>query len=143
MSHNNTVILALSPFRKNATFFQKTLTIHDFYGLRTMQCRGKVKPQMLQGKDDPILRTFPEPISERSLDFRVMSEDLPDPTNRVTVDEVGRIHPARRLTNMDAFSTSVGGFAWETIPKTSVVDQWCRSQDVPNLLQASSRHRRP
>lgn len=30
MSHNNTVLLALSPFSKNSTVFQKTLTIHDF-----------------------------------------------------------------------------------------------------------------
>ena len=32
MCHNNTVVLALSPFRKNPTSFQKTLAIHDFYG---------------------------------------------------------------------------------------------------------------
>ena len=31
MAHNNTVVMALSPFRRNPTLFQKTLALHDYY----------------------------------------------------------------------------------------------------------------
>ncbi len=162
MSHNNTVILALSPFRKNPTAFQKTLTIHDFYRLGTIQCRGKVKPEMLQSKKDWGLRVFRRWIAARSVDFWVMSEDLPDPSNRVTVDNAGRIHLTRKATNVPAHRALVAktkkilgkaGLPWcfiderginaiqhqcgtlrmGTDPQTSVLDPWCRTHEVNNL----------
>ncbi|MEI8093776.1 MAG: GMC family oxidoreductase [Spirochaetales bacterium] len=162
MSHNNTVLLALHPFRKNPTKFQKTLTIHDFYQQGTFQGRGKVQPEMLQGKKDWAMRTFRKFIAARSVDFWVMSEDLPTPDNRVTVDEAGRIHLARRATNtlahqvliwkaMNALSKAglpvcfvdergtsaiqhqCGTVRFGNDPKTSVLDQWCRTHEVANL----------
>jgi choline dehydrogenase-like flavoprotein len=162
MSHNNTVLLALSPLRKNTTKFQKTLTIHDFYELGTFQCRGKVQPEMLQSKNDPVLRVFRKFIAARSVDFWVMSEDLPHPDNRVTVDESGRIHLARKPTNhhahlqlirkarsvlrraglpicfvdergIRAIQHQCGTVRFGTDPKTSVLDPWCRTHDVENL----------
>jgi choline dehydrogenase-like flavoprotein len=162
MSHNNTVLLAFSPWRKNPTVFQKTLTIHDFYEWGTMQCRGKVKPEMLQSKKDWFVRTFRKFIAARSVDFWVMSEDLADPDNRVTVDEAGRIHLTRRTTNAQAHQKLIGlakkalrraGLPWCVVderginaiqhqcgtvrmgidPATSVLDPWCRSHEVNNL----------
>ncbi len=162
MSHNNTVLLALSPWRKNPTEFQKTLTIHDFYEWGTIQCRGKVKPEMLQSKNAWALRTFRKAIAARSVDFWVMSEDLPDPSNRVTVDDEGRIHLTRKATNLAAHRALVtraksmlakaglplcfvderginaiqhqcGTVRMGDDPRTSVLDPWCRSHEVENL----------
>jgi choline dehydrogenase-like flavoprotein len=156
------VLLALHPLRKNPTKFQKTLTIHDFYDEGTFQGRGKVQPEMLQGKKDWVVRTFRKFIAARSVDFWVMSEDLPTPDNRVTVDEQGRIHLARRATNTSAHQSVIrkakralakaglpvcfvdergtsaiqhqcGTVRFGSDPKTSVLNQWCRAHDVANL----------
>ncbi len=170
MSHNNSVILALSPLRRNPTVFQKTLAIHDFYNsgskrggpLGTIQLRGKIKAEMLRTKRSLLLRLFASAIAERSIDLWVMSEDLPDADNRVTVDEQGRIHLARRPKNVEAHRQLVeraksimrkagypicivdkrgvsavqhqcGTARFGNDPRSSVLDQWCRSHDLPNL----------
>ncbi|HUJ74664.1 MAG TPA: GMC family oxidoreductase, partial [bacterium] len=118
MAHNNTVIMALSPFRKNPTLFQKTLAVHDYYAgqgpagraLGAMQCRGKVKPEMLRGRSSALYRRLAAPIAERSVDFWLMTEDLPLPENRVTVDGSGRIQLSRTPTNMRAHRELVERF---------------------------------
>lgn len=162
MSHNNTVILALDPFRTNPTRFQKTLAVHDFYDEGTFQCRGKVLPEMLASKPSFWLRTYRRAIAARSLDFWVMSEDLALPQNRVTVDGQGRIHLARHETNMvthrrfvrrvqrllgragltlqfvdergiQAIQHQCGTLRFGTDPATSVLDPWGRTHDVDNL----------
>ncbi len=179
MSHNNSVILALSPWRKNPTSFQKTLAVHDFYNsgspfgssagrpLGAIQMRGKVKPQMLKGKRKLLLRVFHRFLAERSLDLWVMSEDLPLPENRVTVDDEGRIHLARKETNaaahlellrrarrmmrkagypvcildrrgVSAIQHQCGTVRFGNDPATSVLDQWCRAHDVDNLYVIDS-----
>jgi choline dehydrogenase-like flavoprotein len=110
MCHNNTVVMALSPFRMNPTSFQKTLAIHDFYtavpGLRpalgAIQLRGKVRPEMLRAKRRLLLRLFSRAIADRSLDFWVMTEDLADPDNRVLLDGKGRIQLRLRQKNREA-----------------------------------------
>jgi choline dehydrogenase-like flavoprotein len=110
MCHNNTVVLALSPLRKNPTSFQKTLAIHDFYtavpgvrpALGAIQLRGKVQPEMLRAKPRALLRLFAREIAERSVDFWVMSEDRADPDNRVLLDREGRVRLLHRPTNRTA-----------------------------------------
>ncbi len=162
MSHNNTVLLALHPLRENPTKFQKTLTIHDWYELGTIQGRGKVQPEMLQTKKDWVVRTFRKFIAARSVDFWVMSEDLPTPDNRVTVDAQNRIHLARTATNTEAHRQVIakaktmlakaglpvcfvderginaiqhqcGTLRFGNDPQTSVLDPWCRTHEVANL----------
>lgn len=116
MCHNNTVVLALSPFRKNPTSFQKTMAVHDFYAavpgerpaLGAIQLRGKIRPEMLRAKRNALLRLFPRAIAERSVDFWVMTEDLADPENRVILDGEGRIHLRHRPTNREAHETLLG-----------------------------------
>ncbi len=106
MCHENTVIMALSPFRKNPTVFQKTLALHDFYGgdasggaaLGAVQMRGKVKPEMLMAKKDRLLRGLSGAIAARSLDFWLMTEDRAEADNRVWLDETGRIRLSHRAT---------------------------------------------
>jgi choline dehydrogenase-like flavoprotein len=162
MCHNNTVVLALSPFRKNPTSFQKTLAIHDFYALGAIQLRGKVKPEMLRAKRSACLRLFAKPIAERSVDFWVMSEDRADPDNRVLLDRQGRITLVHRPTNreaheallrrlaaalraaglplvlldrrgIDALQHQCGTLRFGTDPRTSVLDPWCKAHDLDNL----------
>jgi len=110
MCHNNTVVLALSPFRKNPTSFQKTMAIHDYYlpipggrpALGAIQLRGKIRPEMLRAKRSSLLRLMPRAIAERSVDFWIMTEDLADPENRVLLDGKGRIHLMHHPTNRGA-----------------------------------------
>jgi len=110
MSHNNSVLLALSPWRLNPTRFQKNLALNDFYNsgpqggkpLGHIQMRGKVKPQML-GRGKPAgLRLFGRSIARRSIDLWVMTEDLGIPENRVVLDDQERIHLLWRGTNTEA-----------------------------------------
>ncbi len=170
LSHNNSVILALAPWRKNPTNFQKTLAVHDFYNggsrsgkpLGSIQLRGKVKPAMLRRKTNPILRFFAHAIAERSVDLWVMTEDLPHPDNRVTVDEEGRIRLTRTPTNttahaqilkkakrmmrragypicivdkrgVSAIQHQCGTVRFGNDPKTSALNEWCRAHDLSNL----------
>ncbi|MEI6875185.1 MAG: GMC oxidoreductase, partial [Spirochaetota bacterium] len=169
MMHVNSGMLAVRP-KTNPTIFQKTLAIHDFYGadspagraLGAMQLRGKVRPEMLSGNANPIVRVFGKAIAERSVDWWLMTEDLPDQDNRVSVDEAGRIHLARRSTNMSAHSELIarakgmmhragfplclvdlrgaraiqhqcGTIRFGDNPDNSVLDQWCKAHEVNNL----------
>ncbi len=170
MAHNNTVVMALSPFRRNPTAFQKTLAVHDYYtsegpasrALGAVQCRGKVRAEMLRGRADPVLRGLAAPIAERSVDFWLMTEDLPLPENRVAVDGSGRICLDRRPSNIkahgelarrlrahlrraglpiafvdkrgiDAIQHQCGTLRFGSDQRSSVLDPWCRSHDIENL----------
>jgi choline dehydrogenase-like flavoprotein len=171
MAHNNTVLMAVAPWRKNSTRFQKTLAVTDFYlsGSRSghplgcFQMRGKVLPEMLQKKESWLLRTFSRFWAERSVDVWVMSEDLPDPNNRVWVDEREQIHltwqpnnvePHRQLVEkakailrragfplifserrgIETISHQCGTLRFGLDPQSAVLDPWCRSFDLPNLF---------
>lgn len=170
MAHNNSVIMAVDPRRKNPTRFQKTLALNDFYRggsasgkpLGHIQMRGKILPEMLARKTDPELRRNSH-LAEHSVDLWLMSEDLPDPENRVRVDGQGRVHliwrpnnqaPHRELVERTTDIMRVAGYTKffverrgvETIshqcgtvrfgrdPATAVLDEYCRSFDLPNLF---------
>ncbi len=170
MSHHNTVVLALAPWKKNPTRYQKTLSVNDFYntGSRTgrplgnIQLRGKVTPESLERRRNPLLRLLRRFLAERSVDLWVMTEDLPDPDNRVEVDDLGRIHLVRRLTNLKAHRQLVrkakrmmrragypvtiadrrgisaiqhqcGTIRFGADSRKAVLDPWCRAYDVDNL----------
>lgn len=108
MAHNNTVLMAVHPFRLNRTGFQKTLAINDWYDLGNIQMRGKVLPENLARSPRPMVKLFRRWIAHRSFDFWLMSEDRPDPENRVEPLEVegdgppsqAAIRLTRKLNNM-------------------------------------------
>jgi len=99
MCHNNTAFMAIS-LEPNPTKFQKTLGLSDFYWgaddweypLGLIQMLGKSDAQMLKG-DAPALTPTKmlEEMASHSLDFWLTTEDLPDPDNRVMIDDKGRI----------------------------------------------------
>ncbi len=170
MAHNNSVIMALAPERLNPTLFQKTLAVNDFYlggsssghPMGNIQMRGKVLPAHLRRKAY-IARGDEEAIAARSVDFWLMSEDLPDPDNRVFVDGSGRLHlhwtpnnqephcnlveRTREILRAAGFTTfyeerrgvgtishQCGTTRFGSDPAASVLDPFCRSWDLPNLF---------
>jgi choline dehydrogenase-like flavoprotein len=99
----------------------------------------------------------------RGVDWLVMSEDLPDPDNRVTIEKDGRIRLHYRPNNLRAHGQLVTEMArllrrvgfWMVVkhshgarntthqcgtmtfgrdPRTSVLDPYCRTHDVRNLF---------
>ncbi|MBO6603114.1 MAG: GMC family oxidoreductase [Roseicyclus sp.] len=92
MNHNCSAALAIHPWRKNRSVYQKTIQINDFYGkphagdmpLGNIQLLGRVSGPILAsqtGLPGPVARW----IADHAIDFYVMSEDLPDPESRVTL----------------------------------------------------------
>jgi choline dehydrogenase-like flavoprotein len=94
MNHNCSAVLALHPWRRNPSIYQKTLYFNDFYDsdgaggppLGNVQLLGKVSGTILaaaSGLPLPVARW----IAARSVDFYAMSEDLPHPESRVTLKD--------------------------------------------------------
>ena len=169
MNHNCTAMLAFDPRLPNPSVYQKTLGLNDFYfddgkggpPLGNVQLLGKItapilKPQ-LPWMPNPLLRL----VSGYSFDWYLMSEDLPDPDSRVTLD--GRdIRLTWKRTNVTGHRLLVErmrevfraagfpvvlskAFDWRTPshqcgtvrfgndPAVSALDVWCRAHDHPNL----------
>jgi choline dehydrogenase-like flavoprotein len=91
MNHNASAMLALS-LRRNRTVYQKTLYLNDWYNgggpngepLGNVQLLGRVSGPILAAQSG-LPRALAKLISDRAIDFYVMSEDLPDPDSRVTL----------------------------------------------------------
>jgi choline dehydrogenase-like flavoprotein len=170
MAHNNTAMMAVNPLRKNNVVFQKSLCINDFYlknGVRpyplgNVQGLGKLQGGMLTAN----MRFVPEWLmswfAERSVDWWIMSEDLPDPDNRVTIDSDGKIRLSYTANNLKSHGELVshwtklmrslgypivitqkmdikvamhqcGTARFGRDPATSVLDPNCKVWDVENL----------
>lgn len=91
MNHNCSAVVALHPFRKNRSVYQKTLMLNDFYlgngdrpPLGNIQMLGKVTGEILAANSG-LPRWLARRIAARSFDFYAMSEDLPNPDSRVTL----------------------------------------------------------
>ena len=99
MGHINSVLLAISK-TPNATVFQKTLAVNDFY-LGDDEFPYPMGHISFVGKLDCVALSAGAPalvpgmtldlMAKHSLDFWLTSEDLPDSDNRVTLDRDGNI----------------------------------------------------
>jgi len=174
MVHNNTHIAAVDPRRQNDVTFQKTVAVNDFYrdlgdGIPggTIQLIGKVQGSMMKTHATKVPLSALNRIAKRSMEWLVMSEDLPSPHNRVSVDGKGCIQVSWRRTNYDRhekllakaksvlrkagyvgifeqrFDIALNSHMCGTAvaghdPATSVLDPWCRSHDVANLFVVDS-----
>jgi choline dehydrogenase-like flavoprotein len=110
MFHDSTAVLALSR-EENATAYQKTLGLNDFYfgaddfdyPLGNVQMVGKSTAPMFRGERPQATRLAPEWTLERmarhAIDFWLSTEDLPKPDNRVTVDRDGKLTLTYTETN--------------------------------------------
>lgn len=171
MAHINSTLLAIDPERTNDDVYQKTVAVNDFYfgthdypyPMGNLQVLGKIQAGGYIAAARPDLT--PEQhvdMNRRSADWWVMSEDLPDPENRVTLGPDGTIRVRRRFKNMrthlklveaatDLFkragyseiihtlmpvetnSHQCGTTRFGDDPATSVLDPFCKAWDVENL----------
>jgi len=169
MNHNCSAVLALHPLRRNRSVYQKTLMFNDYYNddgqggapLGNIQMLGKITGPILAsqtGLPGPIAAM----IASRSFDFYAMSEDLPNPDSRVTV-EGNQIRLDWKRSNWQAHEALVtklkqhlrradfpivlsrpfdrrtpshqcGTARIGHDPANSVVDPFCRSHDHRNLF---------
>lgn len=102
MFHNSQAVLAISK-EPNLTYFQKTLALNDFYfgmegfnyPMGSIQMIGKSLGAMYKGEKPIETALIPlmalDEIAKHAVDFWLMTEDLPDPDNRITVDKEGNI----------------------------------------------------
>jgi choline dehydrogenase-like flavoprotein len=115
MCHHSTDVLAFGE-KANETVFQQTLGINAFYladeSRRSSYPGGSSRRWplggiQLLGRSDLLARRLAAPwgaldapdIEDRAICFRLTTEDLPRPDNRVTLDRRGRPHLAYRATN--------------------------------------------
>lgn len=92
MNHNCSAVLAIHPWRRNRSVYQKTLQINDFYEtggpegqpLGNVQLLGRVSAPILAATSG-LPQILARVIADRAIDFYAMSEDLPDPESRVTL----------------------------------------------------------
>ncbi len=169
MNHNCSAVMALHPFRRNRAVYQKTLMFNDYYNsdgrgglpLGNIQMLGKITGPILASQTQ-LPRPIAAMIANRSFDFYAMSEDLPNPDSRVTV-EGDQIRLDWKRSNWAAHEALVArlkghlkqagfpvvlsrpfdrrtpshqcGTARMGIdPTASVVDTYCRSHDHKNLF---------
>ena len=182
MAHLATMVSGIIPvpWRRNTARFQKTVAINDFYlagpqrpyPLGHIQTQGRIHPITVRSGAPEHLRKHASiyPLwvydvfwTSRSVDWLVMSEDLPLAENRVTVDDEGRIRLAYQPSNSRPhrelvartkqmlkslglwfpFAASLGNrntthqcgtLCFGTDPRTSVLDPFCRTHDIDNLF---------
>jgi choline dehydrogenase-like flavoprotein len=170
MMHNNAHIVAVDLDRPNDVVFQKTLGVNDWYldggdgyPLGSMQLIGKVQGVMMKSAAP---RAVPlavlNRVARRSVEWLVMAEDLPAPTNRVIIDSAGRITTVRRARGLSTharllrrakrllrsagydailtqhFDISMNSHQCGTVvagvdPATSVLDPFCKAHELDNL----------
>ncbi len=110
MAHLATMMQGFHPFRKNATVFQKTVAINDFYlhgpdtpfPLGQIQSQGRTHGVMAQTVMPSIPLWAYDAWVSRGVDWLAISEDLPRRDNRVTVEPDGRIRLSYRPNNVEA-----------------------------------------
>ncbi|WP_317444755.1 GMC family oxidoreductase [Streptomyces collinus] len=103
MRHNNLALMAVSK-EPNDTQFQKTLALHDWYlgaddweyPLGGIQMLGKSDAEQIHGEAPrwagAVSPDMPfEVLAHHAVDFWLCGEDLPQPDNRVTLEDDGQI----------------------------------------------------
>ena len=114
MFHNSRAVLAVST-EENRTTFEKTLGLNDFYfgmegfnyPMGNIQMTGKSSAPMYRGEKPLMTKLAPgwslNDVATHAVDFWLSTEDLPDPQNRVTIDQAGRITLSYTPNNQVAF----------------------------------------
>ncbi len=169
MNHNTSALLALHPFRKNPSVYQKTLMVNDFYlsggpdnaPMGNIQLLGKITGPILASQARIPVR-LAGMIARRSIDLYAMSEDLPDPDSRITLQgdqivmdwrqknyaaHVALVVRLKSLLRKAGYpivlsrpfdrrtpSHQCGTARMGHSPADSVVNTFCRSHDHPNLF---------
>jgi choline dehydrogenase-like flavoprotein len=109
MNHNSSAALAIDPFKRNDSIYQKTIGLNDFYlddgrggpPLGNVQLLGKISGAILKSQLKMAPEFALEMVARRAVDFYLMSEDLPSPDSRVWLDGT-RVMLDWRASNMSA-----------------------------------------
>ena len=169
MMHINSHIAAFNPFKRNNLTFQKTLSFNDWYldggknyPLGAVQLIGRVNGLMMKSFAKRIPLKLLNFIADHSVEFVLMTEDLPSATNRIEVTKSGKIQVfleqigkkshlellkkskkyLRRAGYLfifrQPFDISMNSHQCGTLkagndPKKSVLDKYCRVHEVEKL----------
>ena len=113
MYHDCQAVLAISK-EPNPTVFQKTLGVNDFYfsgpdfdyPMGNIQMIGKSQAEMFRGEKPLETKFAPSwalrDIAGHSVDFWLSTEDLPKPSNRVTLEPDGGVRISYESENKTA-----------------------------------------
>ena len=171
MNHNCTAFMSLMPLTVNDTNFPKTVTVNDYYfggnadrwPLGNLQMLGKIQEPMLRGAIPQVPKFVRNQLARHSVDWYVMSEDLPHPESTVKPRADGSIELNWRRTNLkphrrfveiakrlikdigfpivlsrpfgeDTPSHQCGTVRFGSDPATSALDPHCRAWDHDNLF---------
>ncbi|WP_127145561.1 GMC oxidoreductase [Pelagibacterium montanilacus] len=170
MNHNASAVIATAPWYTNDSVYQKTFGFNDFYlsdgeggpPLGNVQLLGRVSGPILKSSMPSAPGWLLDQISRHGIDFYAMSEDIPSPESRVTLDGqrivlhwtrtnwqahldlVARLKSVLRragfpLVVSQAFDKRTPSHQCGTVrmgsdPATSPLDIWCRAHDHPNLF---------
>jgi choline dehydrogenase-like flavoprotein len=175
MVHNNSAMMAVNPMARNPTAFQKTMAINDYYfgaddwryPMGNLQLLGKLQAGMLAASQPLVPKPMLREMANRSVDWWIMSEDLPNPNNRIELLPNGaiRVHwtPNNRASHeklIEAARTMMrrAGYPFVFIermgiatnshqcgtarygidPAISVLDPYCKAHDLDNLYVMDS-----
>jgi choline dehydrogenase-like flavoprotein len=109
MNHNSAAMLAVHPFRRNDSVYQKTIGFNDFYlsdgkggkPLGNVQLLGKIDGNILKANVKLAPKFALDFVAGHAVDWYLMCEDLPDPESRIMVDGKGIVMQWRR-SNMQS-----------------------------------------
>lgn len=170
MNHNSSAVIGLSPFYRNDSVYQKTFGFNDYYlsdgaggpPLGNVQLLGRVSGRILKANMPSMPEWLLERVAAHTIDFYAMSEDLPHPESRITVDRdrivmtwtrtnwqahldlVARLKQALKAAGFPvvlarAFDKRTPSHQCGTVrigadPAEAPLDVWCRAFDHPNLF---------
>jgi choline dehydrogenase-like flavoprotein len=171
MNHNTTCLMGMLPLTVNDTRFTKTLSLNDFYfggddeprPLGTVQMLGNIGEPMVRSALPALPRWAGRLLTRHSVDWLVMSEDLPHAQSTVRPLADGGVELRWRRTNVathrravdktkallrriglravlsrpfgiDTPSHQCGTVRMGDDPAQAALDPWCRSYDHPNLF---------
>ena len=170
MNHNASAALAIDARVVNDSVYQKTLGINDFYledgrggpPLGNIQLLGRVTGPILKANVKWAPEWSLDWVSRHAVDWYAMSEDLPNPESRVTVDgaqirlDWKRSNWRAHLGLVDALRERLRAAGYPIVlsrpfdrrtpshqcgtvrigadPKAAPLDPFCRAWDHPNLF---------
>lgn len=170
MNHNCTAMVTVDPRMRNTSVYQKSLAFNDFYlkdpksgfPLGNVQLLGKISGPIFKANMRAAPEFLTSLLARYSVDWYLMSEDLPNPQSRVRIDggdivldwqrsnekahdlltkRVRDVFKAagfpivlKRAFDKSTPSHQCGTARMGDNPATSVVDVFCRAHDVENLL---------
>jgi choline dehydrogenase-like flavoprotein len=170
MNHNTTAVLAIDPRVVNDSVYQKTLGINDYYfgdgrggpPLGNIQLLGRVTGPILKANVKWAPEWSLDWVSRHAVDWYAMSEDLPNPESRVTIDgaqihldwkrsnwrtHVGLVAKLRERLRAAGYpfvltrpfdrrtpSHQCGTVRIGADPRAAPLDPYCRAWDCPNLF---------